>query len=193
MNAQTLDSPKFLDVALVEINTKLKNIFPWLNEAFGRAERYTERPKDGNYKEATGYGIIEYPAIYSGNNRYIKLFPDASIGNFSFVISDEFQITERKFQSINGSSDIEFIFWFDFRAVYPANFETRNLINVIYDVMKFFNETSFSKSDIAVMAYDTRVEEIYKGFSHNEIKDQFSMRPYGCFKIKTKIYLKETC
>jgi len=186
MNAQTLDSPKFLDIALVEINAKLKLKFSWLNEAFGRAERYTEHHKDGNT-------LIEYPAIYSGNNRYIKLFPDTSIGNFSFVISDEFQITERKFQSINGSSDIEFIFWFDFRSVYPANFETRNLINVIYDVMKFFNETSFAKSDIAVMYCDTRVDEIYKGFSHNEIKDQFSMRPYGCFKIKTKIYLKETC
>lgn len=193
MTAQTLDSPKFLDIAINEINDKLKLKFSWLSEAFGRAERYTETSKDGNYKEATGYGIIEHPAIYSGNNHYIKLFPDTAIGNFSFVISDEFQITERKFQSINGSSDIEFIFWFDFRSVYPNNYETRNVMNVIYDVMKFFNETSFAKSDISVSSYDTRVDEIYKGFSHNEIKDQFSMRPYGCFKIKTKIYLKETC
>lgn len=193
MIPQTLDSPKFLDIALSEINAKLKLEFSWLNEAFGRAERYTERPKDGNYKDVTGYGIITYPAIYSGNNQYIKLFPDLKIGNFSFVISDQFEIKETKYQAINGSSEIEFIFWFDFRAVYPTNFETRNVVNVIYDVMDFFNKTSFSKSDILISSYDTRVDEIYKGFSHNEIKDQFSMRPYGCFKIKTKIYLKETC
>jgi hypothetical protein len=134
MTAQTLDNPKFLDIALSEINTKLKIHFSWLNEAFGRAERFTERKDDR---------IIEYPAIYSGNNHYIKLFPDLKIGNFSFVISDEFSVNTTKFQSIKGNSDIEFIFWFDFRAVYPSNFETRNVINVIYDVIKFFNDTSF--------------------------------------------------
>jgi len=184
MNAQILDSPKFLDIALSEINAKLKLEFSWLNEAFGRAERYTKR---------LGDKIIEYPAIYSSGNHYIELFPDLKIGNFSFVISDQFDIKETKYQAINGSSEIEFIFWFDFRAVYPNNFETRNVVNAIYDVMDFFNKTSFSKSDIMISSYDTRVDEIYKGFSHNEIKDQFSMRPYGCFKIKTKIYLKETC
>lgn len=184
MTAQTLDTPRFLDIALSEINTKLKTKFSWLNEAFGRAERYTEKQDDK---------IIEYPAIYSSGNQYIKLFPDLKIGNFSFVISDDFEIKETKFQGINGNSDIEFIFWFDFRAVYPNNFETRNVMNVIWDVMKFFNETSFSKSNLTINGYYTQVDEIYKGFSHNEIKDQFSMRPYGCFKIRAKIYLKETC
>jgi len=184
MTPQILDTPRFLDIALSEINTKLKVKFSWLNEAFGRAERYTEKQSDK---------MIEYPAIYSGSNNYIKLFPDASIGNFSYVVSDEFEITERKYQSINGSSSIEFIFWFDFRAVYPETFETKNVMNCIWDVMKFFNETSFATVDVMVESYNTSVEEIYKGFSHNEIKDQFAMRPYGCFKIKTKIYLKENC
>lgn len=184
MTPQTLDSPKFLDIALNEINDKLKLKFSWLSEAFGRAERYTEKHQDS---------ISEYPAIYSGNNQYIKLFPDATIGNFSFVVSDSFEVKEIKYQAINGTSNIDFVFWFDFRSVYPENFETRDVMNVIWDVMKFFNETSFSNCHINVQGYDTRVDEIYKGFSHNEIKDQFSMRPYGCFKMTTKITLKEMC
>lgn len=79
--APVIANPELLDRIIGNIQTGLVDNLPWLDKAFGRAERLVKY--DGNRKR------YFTPCVYVGRNDYIEVTPDANIGNFSFFWVDD--------------------------------------------------------------------------------------------------------
>lgn len=186
-----LDDPKYIDLALDEINTKLKEQFSWLNNAFGLAERkfmFRSNPNDPRFNAHD-----TYPAIFKGGDQenYLSLLPNTDYGNFSFwdieedreEISKESRFIKRK---------VGIVFWFDYRDIY-TDWEQKSINNVKYDLVEnFFGFMYFSKSVVSIYSINERSENIYKTYYHKEINSQFLMRPYGGLRINMEIMINKT-
>ena len=71
-------NPQLLDRVIGVIQTALADNLPWLNFAFGRAER-TKKEIDGR--------IYFLPTVYVGKNDYAEITPDDThFGCYSFCI-----------------------------------------------------------------------------------------------------------
>ncbi len=178
-----LSCPKLIDLALRDIQTQLTCSLPWLNYAFGKSE------KQVNQSGKT------YPAIYLGNEEYLNMLPDSSIGNYSFF---EFEdggeiMTGQNFKNNRYEANFGLTFFFDFREVYPGEHDYKTLQNVIHDVLSALNSARLTNTTINVQNIYERAEYIYRGYDHNEINKQFKKRPLGGFKLTGILSYREGC
>lgn len=172
---QTLVNPELIDLALQEIQTNLMSSLSWLTYAYGKAER-----------RIYDKGIVA-PAVYVGNEEYLKLFPDEHLGCFSFFIvkdGSDFLVDR---QAIEGNAEFSLVVWFDFTKVFPDDHDQRNTRNVIKLVTDVFRTKSFRYSSVLFESVFEDGNNIYKGFSDKEIENQFLMRPFGGFRLQGKI------
>lgn len=108
-----------LDGILAEISATLEKNLPWLDIAFGKAERVSE-VIEGK--------VHRFPAIYKGKtgiakNEYLSLVPNDRIGNFSFFYTHDPQRVEWTPRSESTIRlPFSLIFWFDLRKVYEYEF-----------------------------------------------------------------------
>ena len=202
MNPQTLTSPVLEDAALLLVQTKLEDGLSWLTTAYGRASRFVQR--SGNIGEAyypAGREIVS-PVVYgesSTGEDYIRLFPDDTLGNFSyFDLTDEQRIDS--YATKSPAKNIykfgaDLVVWFDFRTVYPspADWKAYSVANVLQEVSDVLQESQIAGVSIEIERYYYSVENIYRGYDHKEIANQFAARPYGCFKIATTITYRKQC
>lgn len=177
-----LNDPKGIDLALFEIQTKLTGAtgLSWLTNAYGKAEYK---------KEIEGNSTIIYPAVYAGNKEYLKLFPDAHLGNFCFfIVDDNEEILSQSLKNRELKSKFSLIFWFDFDSVYPSPLipDEYSIENVKYQVSTFFKTNTFSSAFEWKNTYHNG-SNIYDGFTDKEIDNQFLMRPYGGFRLEGTI------
>ena len=178
-----LEDPKMLDYALQEIQILLGTRLTWLTYVFGKAERKVEM-KDGKK--------VVFPAVFSGGKDYLKVFPDSKIGSFAFfdiedgseIISDSKIVSEVK-------SKISLILFFDYRTVYPDDFEERSIEHVKQQVVEFFRSTTFQFSQIRMEKIYEHATNVYKGYTDREIEDQFTMRPFGVLRVEGFIKYNE--
>lgn len=182
-----LVEPRMVDDALMEIQTILEEGLEWLDKAYGRAVRRKEL-KDGK--------VVMYPAIQAGGEEYVSMFPDGSIGNYSFFdVKDGVNISNMK----RGRGDERFkfglVFWYDLRKVYPDDWESRNEYNVIGEVMDLLNTKVVSKSQFRLNTRFLREESVYSGYTISELDFQFYMMPYGGFRLEGDliVLLKNVC
>jgi|VirMetMinimDraft_7_1064189.scaffolds.fasta_scaffold08928_2 hypothetical protein len=179
----TLAEPKLIDLALLEIQTALTAKLPWLNHAFGKAQRLKEE-RDGR--------IVIYPGVYAGSEDYLEVFPDSHIGNFSFFdVDDGEEMNGMNRASIAFEAKIGLVVWFDYRKVYPGDWQQRSIENVKAEVIEALNTSAFRRSSVIFYKAWERSESIYKGYSDKEIMQQFLMRPYGGLKIEFFIKYQE--
>jgi len=167
--------PKLIDVALLEIQTALTSKLSWLNHAFGKAQKLVELKEKRQ---------VKFPAVYIGKEDYLKMFPDSHIGNFTFFdIEDGQDIAHmgRRVQDYRTKGGL--IVWFDFRTVYPNDWQQRTIENVKFDVIEAIKDTTLVQSQIRMSKSWERAEAIYKGYTDKEIDNQFLMRPFGGFRI----------
>ena len=54
-----------------------------------------------------------------------------------------------------------------------------------------FNKMRVSGCSIKALEFLEGADSIYKGFNHEEVKEQFLMRPYGGFKIIADLVIKQ--
>lgn len=188
---QVLTDPVGIEAAIEEINGLLLTKLPWLDNAYGKCEKLLESKEKGSF-----------PAIYSGNNEYIDLFPDQNKGNFSF-----FDIAERSVinwvpnQITGGSVEFGLIVWFNYQRVFPTDSENRSIEHVKNQVVIALNTIGLLNSKIECHRVLERVENVYngynlalyRGFSYGNIKSPYMMRPYGVFRIEGKIHYMKNC
>lgn len=190
----TLANPVYLDSAIAAINSKLDTL-SWLTQSFGKIETLIEfgEPQSGSIRGSNNRAI-RYPAILKSTDSkvaYEKLFPDESKGNFSYV-----ELLDR--ESINfGSatydmeSTIGIVFWYSYKSIYGANHDTYTIENVKKEVL---DKLRLVQGCVIKPIYiEEGADNIYRGFHHNEITEQFLMRPFGGFKVVCKIKYEELC
>ena len=176
-----LADAKLIDAALAKVQTSLIGSLSWLNHAFGKAQQLKETEKTNTYPYKK---TVVFPSVYVGGIDYRKAFPDAHLGNFSFFdVSDKVEIIRSSRHNTEFKSEVGFVLWFDYRKVYPADWEQRTIENIKVEVLAAFRTMVLTESSIAITGTYERATSIYKGYTDREIKDQFLMRPYGGLRV----------
>jgi len=175
----TLANPLMIDNAFAQIQTKLVAGLSWLDHAFGKAQRM---------KQTVNGSTFIYPAVYIGNQDYLNVFPDAHIGSFTFFdITTSEDIKDRNRVNTTLETTFSLILWFDFRKVYPANWQLQTTENVKAELLEFFRTNTFPNAKVRMSKIYDQAEDIYRNYTDKEIDDQFLMRPFGGFRMEGEI------
>lgn len=184
--APIIENPELLDKIIGNIQQGLADNLPWLDKAYGRAERLVKMTTSGKR--------IYTPNVYAGGNEYTELTPDSKTGNFCFfTVDDPQEVTlERGFYA-GIKCPFSVIFWFDYRRIFGSadNRNKEQLKKQIIDVLNggfWLKNGSFYIDRIYELA-----ENIYKGFTIDEIDNQFLMAPYGGFRFTGELTINESC
>jgi len=181
----TVTDPQLWDFALSPFQIALEGSLSWINKAYGKAERRV-RSRDG--------ATVIYPAVYANSKDYLKVFPDSHLGDFTFFnVQDGWQVQtlSRRFRVLNAL--VSLIGWYDFRHVYPADWEERTNQHVIFDVLEAIRYTTIVGGSWEVVQVFEQGPNIYEGFSASEIDNQYLMRPYGGFRMDINLSFDENC
>lgn len=180
----TLADAKLIDKALLPIQTSLTTKLSWLNHAFGKAQRL---------KEVVEGKTVIYPGVYVGGEEYLKVFPDSHIGNFTFFdIEDGEELDHKGRGNVDFSVNFGLVVWFDYRTVYQADWQQRTIENVKSEVIDALKTTLLPiGSSLRITRSWERSENIYKGYTDKEIREQFLMRPFGGFKLEGELQFSE--
>lgn len=187
----TIDNPVLHDGAAAAINNRLSNL-DWLETTYGAVSKMTKE-KDGRK--------YNYPGIYAGGSdggEYIDLLPDTHLfensGGYSYLEFNDSQ----DFKNWNNGGMLEMDFalvvWFDFRKVYDtATWKGKAVSNVVQLVLDELAKGTGQAVLEHSLKFRYSAERIYRGYTHNEIKKQFLMKPYGGFRIDTKLIYQPSC
>lgn len=186
VKAPTVENPELLDKIIANIQNGLVDNIGWLDKAFGRAERLVKYDVNGKK--------IYTPNVYAGENDYTCVTPDSGIGNFSFFWIDDPQNVEwEPCVSIGIKAPFSLIVWFDFRTITNSS-NIRDKESVKRQILDVLNGGFWLKSgSITVNKVYELAENIYKGFSLDEIDNQFLMHPYGGFRFEGELQISENC
>lgn len=187
--APVIENPQLIDRVLGEIQNGLVENIGWLNFAFGRAQKITRMV--GNKKFAE-------PQVYTGvGNEYRSVFPDSKIGNFSFFWLEDPQTVD--FMPNQGGaikSGFSLIFWFDLRRVYNSenNRNTEALkVQILQDLNGGYGGINLRGGRIKINRIYEQSENIYRGFTLDEIDNQFLMHPFAGFRFEGELTINQPC
>lgn len=191
-NYPVIPGAVMLDRVLAGIQRGLAEGLPWLDVAFGRAQRLT--------KMQEGRRIVT-PGVYCGGwrghgeNDYIEVSPDAGIGNFSFFEVDDPQTVEPGPWARTIRAPFSLIIWFDLRRVYGerTNRNTEYLKTQIYRLLNGNEGWHLDQGRLELNRCYERVENIYRGYTLSEIDNQFLMHPFTGFRFEGVLEFDEPC
>ena len=188
----SIGTPDLHDAAASAVNTRLTaGGLTWLSTAYGAVQKMT--------KEIEGR-VYDYPGIYTGGSGagdYLNLLPDehliSSGGGYSyFEFPDVQRLTDWKDGGVL-ETDFSLVFWFDFRRVYPNDWQDKTVSNVIRQVLDELAKGTGQTAIDTDIEFSYSSERIYQGYSHKEIDRQFLMKPYGGFRIDGELFYHRPC
>lgn len=174
-----LAEPVMLDAALLEIQMHLLAGLDWLNNAFGKIERREKNART-------------FPAVFVGGGGngedYINLMPDSHLGNYSFFDIEDGEDVN-KFSKRSGEMEAKFnlVFWFDYKKVYPIDYELKSIENVKRDILAVFGGTGMRNSTVRIEKFYQKKENVFRGFNMDGIKELNAKRPYGMLRMSGEI------
>lgn len=192
VNAPIIPNAVMLDRVIGEIQKGLTDNISWLDAAFGRAQRIVRKVGDRR---------IVTPNVYCGGwngrgaNDYIEVSPDSKIGNFAFFDVEEPQIVTPGVFARDIKAPFALVVWFDLTRVYNSA-TNRNTEKLKADILKVLSGRTgwvLSSGRITINKIYERAENIYRGYSLNEIDNQFLMHPYGGFRFEGILQFEELC
>jgi hypothetical protein len=188
-------NPKLFDKVLNIFNTKLAIQLPWLDYAFGQAERLT--------KKKGGKPFI-YPAVYAGQNiegEYRSVLPDEFFGQESAITGYSFfEVSNIKDENSNPNThgyitaQVDLIFWFNLDKLLNDASEYRNWDKAIYDIRKAIKKSNRGfKGQILPLGWTKKPEEIFKGYSLRDTQQTYLMHPFAGVRFECGIRFFEDC
>ena len=177
-------SSKLFDAVIQDLQDALGTL-SWLNHIFGRSERLVQL-KDGIRKYS--------PNVYQGKGEYISLLPDnTKLGNYCFFVMEDPQVVGMQMQAQNRvKSPFSLIVWVDMRKV-GASYDDRNTELLKEDVLKVIRTAWLKKGSVTLERIYERAENVFQGFSLNEVDNQFLMSPYWGMRITGEMVVNEDC
>lgn len=193
-NAPILPAPVLVDAKIAELQQILVANLPWLDAAFGRAQRLS--------KKMNGKTIIT-PNVYCGGwrghgeNDYIEVSPDSKIGNFSFFEVNDPETVEWQYrQQMEIVTPFSLIFWFDTRRIFGVG-DNRNISHLKNEILTLLNGRTglrfHTNGHLTITQIYERAENIYRGYSLSEIDNQFLMHPFGGLRFDGTIKMLQPC
>lgn len=182
-----ITSPYLFDKVIGELQDALKKGLPWLNHSFGRVERLV-KVIDGKR--------IYTPNVYKGNDQYAQLLPDDRLGCYSFfVLSEPQEMLNRMQTEIRIKAPFSLVVWFDLRRVekvmnLPDQRNTERVKEQILSVL----ETAFpKKGSVTIQRIYERAENVFDGFTLDEVQNQFLMSPFAGFRFQGELIVTNDC
>lgn len=185
--APIVDNPQLADLVFAYIQLGLVANLPWLDMAFGKAQKLVKKVGERKYY---------YPSVYRGKrtNDYVQVSPDAKIGNFSFFRLEDPQTLEvQRGQQSGYRSNFSLIFWFDIKKVESIP-NQRNTEEIKAKILRLLNGDIWIKDgNITIRRVYEDAENIYRGYSLDEVDNQFLMHPYAGFRFEGELNIIEPC
>ena len=176
-------SSELIDKVLGELNDALMGRLGWLDHAYERAER--------TVKIVNGKRIYT-PCFYRKDNDYVDLSPDSRVGNVVWYwIDDPQEIKMEPYLQIGIKTRFAQIFWWDFRTVY--NFTNHNKEQIKADILHEMNTITLKSGTVSIDRACELAENIFRGFSLDEVDNQFLMHPYGGIRFEGWLTVHESC
>ncbi|MBL7738716.1 MAG: hypothetical protein JNK14_05815 [Chitinophagaceae bacterium] len=183
----SISAPTGLDNAIESIRASLATI-SWLTKSFGRAWEFKEMRDDKT---------LTIPKVFQGTNtfktgEYLNVLPNDYLQAQSFICctGPEKWDTFNRFDGSMKSREIAIIFWVNLKLID----DTKNYI--FTEELKADVETILSQHS-SVMSideyYDEIAEDIFKGWSVDDVKNQYLMYPYAGMRFNLIISYPEVC
>ena len=176
--------PYLFDRAIQGLQDALGEL-SWLNHIFGRSERLVKM-KDGRRYYT--------PNVYYGRNNYISLLPDNRVlGNYCFFVMEEPQTVSVPMAAQNRlRAPFSLIVWVDMRTV-GANKDDRNTEKLKEQVLKTVRRAWLRHGAVTMERIYERAENVFNGYSLDEVDNQFLMSPYAGFRLTGEMFIDEEC
>lgn len=177
-------NPRLFDRVIQEMQIGLANYLPWLTHSFGKAERLV--------KDILGKKYYT-PNIYVGRNEYELIAPDSTLGNFSFFVLNEPQDVEYEVGARNElKAPFSLIVWLDLRTIEDE--DERNTEAVKRQILRALNgEIKLRNGRAKINRIYERDENVFSGFTLNEIDNQYLMHPFVAFRFEGVMQVTEEC
>ena len=179
-----VSNPALFDRCICSLQDGLVKELPWLDHCFGRVERLV---KETN-------GMRRYtPNIYLGKDEYLQLLPDQGLGNFCYFVMDDpedvqWNVGERS--RLQGTFSL--VVWVDMRTI--EDDDTRNTEAVKAQILRALNGGIWVRSgSISVAEIYSRAENVFAGFTLDEVDNQFLMSPFAGWRFEGTITINDEC
>jgi hypothetical protein len=177
-------TPKLFDRAIQDIQKRLGGL-SWLDHIFGRCERLV--------KKVEGVSVYS-PNVYAGGNEYILLTPDnKDLGNYCFFVMDEPETIGVDMGSqVRMKAPFSLVVWVDMRRCSEG--DDRNIYdieNAVLDVIT--GHGVLRNGHIEVSRVWHNAENVFRGFTLDEVDNQFLMAPFAGFRIQGELTLTNDC
>lgn len=180
----SITSPQGADLVLSGIQTKLESALSWLTKAYGRAYRLVRELDNDDFF---------YPGVIISGKEYLNMLPDGHLGNYSyFELGDQVFLEYNKGLYNKIEQEFSCVFWFDMRDIYPS-WETRTIEHVKAEILTAFRTLSISNGQFRLETIYERAEDVFEGYSVQEVGNQFLMRPYGALRFEGQLIYKQKC
>lgn len=192
INAPVIPNAVMLDRVIGEIQQGLVDNLPWLDAAFGRAQRLTKMVK--------GKRVIT-PNVFCGgwrnhgHNDYIEVSPDSKIGNFAFFEVEDPQTIDPGPWAHQIKTPFSLIVWFDLRRIYNVA-SNRNVEYIKAEILHILNGRfgwHLPEGRIVINRIYERAENIYRGYTLSEVDNQFLMHPFAGLRFEGLLEYEELC
>lgn len=182
-----ITTPYLFDKVIRELQQALKEGLPWLENSFGRVER---RVTEVNERR------LYVPAIYQQDGQYGIMLPDDRLGCYSFfVMHDPQEVLNRMQTEVRIKSPFSLIVWVDMRRVEKKMRmpDERNTEYIKEQVLSVIETASKRKGHISINRIYERAENVFDGFSLDEVKNQFLMSPFAGFRFYGEMIVTNDC
>lgn len=192
LNAPIDNNAIMVDKAIAEIQEGLADTFDWLDAVFGRAQRIT--------RVINGKRVI-VPACYCGGwnghgeNDYIEVGPDSKIGNFVFFEVDDPETIDAGAWGRTITAPFSLIFWGNMDILNGEKGLRNGYFAKAY-FLKFLEGRygwHLSHGSIVTTRMWEKAENIYKGYTLDEVDAQYLMQPYYGVRIDGILKVDEVC
>lgn len=182
-----ITTPYLFDKVIRELQQALKEGLPWLENSFGRVER---RVTEVNERR------LYVPAIYQQDGQYGIMLPDDRLGCYSFfVMHDPQEVLNRMQTEVRIKSPFSLIVWVDMRRVEKKMRmpDERNTEYIKEQVLSVIETASKRKGHISINRIYERAENVFDGFSLDEVNNQFLMSPFAGFRFYGEMIVTNDC
>ena len=182
-----ITTPYLFDKVIRELQQALKEGLPWLENSFGRVER---RVTEVNERR------LYVPAIYQQDGMYGIMLPDDRLGCYSFfVMHDPQEVLNRMQTEVRIKSPFSLIVWVDMRRVEKKMRmpDERNTEYIKEQVLSVIETASKRKGHISINRIYERAENVFDGFSLDEVNNQFLMSPFAGFRFYGEMIVTNDC
>lgn len=187
MEIKTYSHPYLCDKVIGDLQDILAAKLPWLEVAYGRCERLVKIIDGKRYYT---------PNIYKGKDQYESLLPDDRRGCYSFFVMAEPQEVQQMVQvEIRVKYPFSLVVWFDMRTVERVmNLpDERNTEYVKEQILSVIDSANTRRGSISIEKIYERAENVFQGFTLDEVDNQFLMSPFAGFRFTGYMKVTNDC